>query len=144
MIDQLTVFLPDEMGSLAKMTHVLSGSDIQIHGLMVADASDFSLVRVICDKPFQAYEALSDRSYNVAITQVVAVVVDNVPGGLARVLDQLAGVGCSVQYAYCCSIEGKTVDIIKVEGDLVQEQLRQADFRQLTTEELNASAPTEE
>ena len=51
MIDQLTVFLPNEPGTLASMASVLGDANIQMHALMVADTADFGIVRIICDTP---------------------------------------------------------------------------------------------
>lgn len=145
MISQLTVFLNNEPGALAKATRLISGSDIQIHGLMVSNISDFGIARIVCDQPWQAMSTLADRKYHVMISRVIAIAVENVPGGLSRLLESLAGEGLNVEYAYCCSIDDMTVDILKVEGDpkAVEEALRRADIKELSAEDLSIADKSE-
>ena len=131
MIDQLTVFLPNEPGTLARMAQVLGEANIQMHALMVADTADFGIVRIICDTPRAAARTLGDKGYRAAATKVVAIEVENVPGGLAKVLAKLAGVRLNVEYAYCASIGGRTVDVLKVTGDPIEAKLVQAGLREL-------------
>lgn len=136
MIDQLTVFLPNEPGTLAQMAQVLGEANIQMHALMVADTADFGIVRIICDTPKRASRALADKGYRAATTQVVAVEVNNVPGGLAHVLRRFARVGLNVEYAYCSSIGSRTVDVLKVTGSPLGAKLVQAGIRDLAPEDV--------
>ncbi|MDO4537865.1 MAG: hypothetical protein Q4B54_06865 [Coriobacteriales bacterium] len=136
MIDQLTVFLPNEPGTLANMARVLGEANIQMHALMVADTADFGIVRIICDTPKAASQALADKGYRAATTQVLAVEVNNIPGGLAVILDKLAAVRLNVEYAYCSSIGNRTVDVIKVTGEPVGAKLVQAGVRDLDPEDV--------
>ena len=131
MIDQLTVFLPNEPGTLAQMASVLGEADIQMHALMVADTTDFGIVRVICDTPHAAAQVLARKGYRAATTEVAAIEVDNVPGGLASVLVRLADVRLNVEYAYCASIGDKTVDMLKLTGDSVELRLAHSGLRDL-------------
>ena len=126
MIDQLTVFLPNEPGTLAALAKLLGDANIQMHALMVADTADFGIVRIICDTPRAAKRALDEAGFRAATTQVVAVEVDNVPGGLAKALSRLADVRLNVEYAYCASLGGRTVDVLKVTGEPLGAKLVQA------------------
>ena len=136
MIEQLTVFLPNEPGTLAQMAQVLGDAGIQMHALMVADTADFGIVRIICDTPRRAARSLADKGYRAAATQVLAIEVQNVPGGLAKVLVKLAKVNLNVEYAYCASIHGKTVDVLKLTGDPIEARLVQAGLRGLDASEI--------
>lgn len=136
MIDQLTVFLPNEPGTLAQMAGVLGEANIQMHALMVADTADFGIVRIICDTPKAASEALSEAGYRAANTKVVAVEVDNVPGGLAKVLAKLAAVRLNVEYAYCANIGERTVDFLKLTGEPIGAKLVQAGIDDLSPKDV--------
>ena len=131
MIDQLTVFLPNEPGTLAGLARALGEANIQMHALMVADTADFGIVRIICDTPKAASAALERAGYRAATTKVVAVEVENVPGGLAKALKRFNEVKLNVEYAYCASIGGRTIDVIKVTGEPVGAKLVQAGVRDL-------------
>ena len=136
MIDQLTACLPDEPGSLAAMCRVLGEEGIQIHALMVAETTDFSIVRIICDRPRSTAALLRALGYNVATSRVVAVQVENVPGALGRVLDRLASCDLNVEYAYGCTIDGRVVDMIKVSGEPLEIKLSDCGLRLLAPSEL--------
>ena len=136
MIDQLTVFLPNEPGTLAGLARVLGDANVQMHALMVADTADFGIVRIICDTPRAASLALEKEGFRAATTKVLAVEVDNVPGGLANVLEKLASVRLNVEYAYCASIGDRTVDVLKVTGEPVGAKLVQAGLRDLRPAEV--------
>jgi hypothetical protein len=138
MIDQLTVFLPNEPGTLAGLARALGDANIQMHALMVADTADFGIVRIICDTPKAASKALAKAGYAAATTQVVAFEVDNVPGGLARALERFQEVGLNVEYAYCNAIGGRTVDFLKVKGDPIEPKLIQAGVKSLKPEDIYA------
>ncbi len=136
MIDQLTVSLPDEPGMLAGMCRLLGKCEVQIHALMVAETVDFGIVRIICDKPSVTAAMLRDNGYNAMTSQVVAVEVNNVPGALGNVLDRLASCDLNVEYAYSCSLDNKTVDIVKVTGEPLQVKLGDCGLKLLSPDEV--------
>lgn len=139
LIKQVTVFVPNKPGKIAGMSHVVADAGIQIHALMVSDTTDYGIVRLIVDEPDRCLSALKDAGYAADLTEVVAVPVDNVPGGLARVLDNLMTAGLDVGYAYCCSIGGTVVDILKVTGEPVVQKLRTLSFPVLGPDDLRVS-----
>lgn len=136
LIKQITVFLPNKPGKLAEMSHAIADAGVQIHALMVSETTDYGTVRLIVDKPDVGLGALKSAGYAADLTDVVAVPVDNVPGGLARVLDNLTTAGLDVGYAYCCAIGGTVVDVIKVTGEPVLQKLRTLSFPVLGPDDL--------
>lgn len=136
LIKQITVFLPNKPGKLAAMSHAIADAGVQIHALMVSETTDYGTVRLIVDRPDECLQALKDAGYAADITEVVAVPVDNVPGGLARVLDNLTTAGLDVGYAYCCAIGDTVVDILKVTGEPVIQKLRTLSFPVLGPDDL--------
>lgn len=138
MIDQLTVCLPDGPGKLAGLCHVLGENGVQIHALMVAETVDFGIIRVICDRPRTTAVMLRERGFNAMCARVVAAEVDNVPGALGRLLDRLASSDLNVEYAYTCSVDERTVDVIKVTGEPLEIKLRESGLRFLEASDLYA------
>ena len=53
-IQQLSVFLENRTGELADFTKVLSENGVSIKSIILADSSDFGLVRSIVDNPQKA------------------------------------------------------------------------------------------
>lgn len=124
MIDQLNVCLPAGPGRLARTCRVLGESGVQIHGVMVASNTDFAIVRLVVDRPQATCEMLCNLGYDASTCEAAALRVDNVPGGLAVLLDRLHSSDLTVAYAYSCSVNGGTVDIVRVQGEPVELKLR--------------------
>lgn len=120
MIDQLTVFLGNKKGRLTALCETLGNADVQMHALAVADTSDYGIVRIICDKPEAAVQALTASWFTASLARVVAVQVPDVPGGAAQVFDALEKADASVEYAYCfTSSVGAATLALKTDSDVV-------------------------
>ncbi len=120
MIDQLTVFLGNKKGRLTALCQTLGEADIQMHALAVADTSDYGIVRIICDKPQAAVEALTGEGFTASLARVVAVQVPDVPGGAAQVFEALEKADASVEYAYCfTSSVGAATLALKSDSDVM-------------------------
>jgi hypothetical protein len=116
-IEQLSVFLQNERGRLAMMCRILGRAGLNMHALVVADTSEFGVVRVICDRPHAAKGVLERDGFAVSVTRVIAVEVPDHPGGLADVLECLDGANINVEYLYCFlrPDTAAAVDILRVE-----------------------------
>ena len=117
MIKQITVFLENSEGRLAALCRTLADADINMYSLVIADTTDYGVVRIICDKPDEALEALNAADYRAGATMVAAIGVPNEPGGLARLLDTLDALNENIEYGYCFSIkDDMAVDVLKISG----------------------------
>jgi len=97
---QLSIFLENRSGRLHEVTDVLGRVGINIRALSLADTSDFGILRLIVDKPDEAYRTLRDAGFTVRETDVLAVEISDQPGGLARVLEIFRDGGINVEYMY--------------------------------------------
>ena len=98
--DQLSIFLENRAGRLAEVTRLLSESGVNIRALSLADTSDFGILRLIVSDFDKAQKELKDAGFTVGKTTVVAVVVDDHPGGLHTLLEMLKDSGINVEYMY--------------------------------------------
>jgi hypothetical protein len=141
MVQQLTVFLENSPGRLARMTRVLGDAGVNMQALMVADTADFGVVRVICDRPGRARDALEDAGFGVTVSDVIAVEIPNRPGGLAAVLEVLDSAGVNVEYAYCfvSPVGNAAIDVFRVEDPArATDALTGAGMRVLTSADVLA------
>lgn len=141
MIEQVSVFLENKPGRLAELTRALGDAGINMHALMVADTSEYGVVRIICDRPERARELLVANGFGVSVARVVAVEVPDRPGGLADLLEALGAQGLNIDYAYCFvkPAGDMAVDVFKVDDPRAADVLTDAGFRVLTPSDLYAS-----
>ena len=99
-VRQLSVFLENRSGRLAEVTGILGDASINIRALSLADTSDFGILRVIVNDPDKAVGILEENGFTVAKTDVLALEVEDKPGGLARVMKILSDRGVDVEYMY--------------------------------------------
>ena len=99
-VEQISIFLENKAGRLAEVTRVLSEAGVNIRALSLADTSDFGILRLIVDNNEKAKAALKGGGFTVGKTDVVAVEVEDQPGGLSKILHVLSQKGVNVEYMY--------------------------------------------
>ena len=104
-VTQLTVFLENRSGRLAEVADLLGAAGINIRGFSTTEAAEYGIVRLIVSDPVNARTLLHDAGFTTHFSQVICVRVPDEPGGLARVLDQVAAAGASIDYLYSISFQ---------------------------------------
>jgi hypothetical protein len=104
-VTQLTVFLENRTGRLAEVADLLGAAGINIRGFSTSEAAEYGIVRLIVTDPGAARTLLHDAGFTTHFSQVICLRVPDEPGGLARVLDQVAATGASIDYLYSISFE---------------------------------------
>ena len=117
-IKQLSAFIENRQGRLAEAMATLSENGVDISALSLADTSDYGVLRLIVSDPEKGREALAQSGVVVRITDVVAAVLEDVPGGAARVVNLLAEKGIAIEYMYACigRVNGKALMVMRVEN----------------------------
>jgi len=100
MIKQVSLFLENKNGSLARVCKIMGEENINIRALSIADTTDFGVLRLIVNDPESAVEKLKDKDFLVSLTEVVGIKVQDKPGSLSAVLDKLEAEGVAVEYMY--------------------------------------------
>lgn len=122
--EQISVFLENKAGRLAEVTGILSEAKVNIRALALADTSDFGVLRLIVDNNEKAVEALKNRGFTVGKTDVLAVEVEDRPGGLHRILDLLNEAGINVEYMYAFVQHSGKNAVMIFRFDHIQEAVR--------------------
>lgn len=138
-IKQISVFLENKSGQLADVSAVLAENDMNLRALSIADTKDYGILRIIVPDADSAMQALRAAGYTCKITDVLAVEIDDSPGGMARALTALSGTGISVEYAYAFISHkaGCAHMILRVsENEKTVEALKKAQIRTLEMNEL--------
>ncbi len=116
-VKQISVFLENKAGRLGELARALKEKDLNIRALSLADTTDFGILRLIVNRPDEAFRVLKNKGYSVAETDVIAVEVSDRPGGLSEVLDHLTRSGINVEYMYAFveKREDNAVVVLRVE-----------------------------
>lgn len=99
-ITQISVFLENKQGRLYEVCRLLGENGVNIRALTVADTEDFGILRIVVDRPQEAVEILRGAGFTASLNEIVAVEVEDRPGGLAGILKILSGNGVNVEYMY--------------------------------------------
>jgi hypothetical protein len=106
-LQQLSVFLENKPGSLKKALGVLADAKINISTLALADTKEYGILRLLIKDWEKAKAALEKGGLTVKQTEVLAVEVEDRPGGLAAVLAPVEAAEVNVEYMYAFSTGGK-------------------------------------
>ena len=99
-VEQISVFLENKMGRMSEVTAILAEAGVNIRALALADTSDFGVLRLIVGDNERAVSVLKENGFTVGRTEVVAVAVEDRPGGLNNILEILRGAELNVEYMY--------------------------------------------
>ena len=99
-IKQISIFVENKFGRIAKIIDLLGESNINISALSIADTTDFGILRLIVNKPEEAVVVLKENGVTAKCTDVIAVAIDDPPGGLSKVLDTLTKAEITIEYMY--------------------------------------------
>ena len=115
---QISVFLENRKGRLAEVTKLLAEEKINIRGFSLADMADLGVLRLIVSDPHRCLEVLAANDFAVQETDVVAVEVEDQPGGLHRVLEALNAGDINIEYMYVFSGKsaGRAIVVLKIDA----------------------------
>ena len=116
-IKQLSIFLQNKMGSLAKPLEVLTVADVNIRAMCMADTSEFGILRLVVDDPIKGKEALEENNFLVKSTDIIGIEMNDTPGGLTSVLDVIRDNLIDLEYLYAFSHKKEDKAILLLHAD---------------------------
>jgi len=139
LVKQISVFVENKQGRLVDIIEKLAKLEINIGAVSIADTADFGILRMIVSQPDKAYEGLKEAGYTVSMTEVIAVEMEDIPGGLYDVLKVLQACRVSIEYLYSFvrRTDAKAIIICRVENpEEAIEWLKKNGKRVLTHDEV--------
>ena len=141
MTKQLNIFVENRPGRLEAVTKNLTESKIDIKAFTIQDRGEFGLVKLIVDKPQQAYLSMADLGFACALKDILAISIPDSPGNLHMLMTALAEGQINVIDAYgfvlqpskqgiCC------LEIKDIRETNAEEIVRKIGFEVLSDEEL--------
>ena len=137
--DQLSVFIENKPGKLLEALEIISGANIDMRALSLADTANFGILRIVVDKTNDALSALQDAGYLVKVNKVLTVEVSDRPGGFTEIMRLLTNEGIEVEYTYAffAYSQDKAYVILRVnDNDIAIKVLTENKVRLLSNEDL--------
>lgn len=131
-IKQVSVLVENKTGAIAEVISFLADHNINIVAVNMADTPNFGILRFIVDQPDKCKELLENEGFTVSACRVLAVGLDDIPGGLTKVTRILAQNGISLEYLYAFiskSKENACVIINTADIEFTEEILTKNDIR---------------
>jgi hypothetical protein len=113
---QVSVFLENKPGRLAKVLSALARDKVNITALTVMDSHEHSVLRLVADDLAKTTQILNALGTPHAETDVLLVELKNQPGALAHVCELFGVEHINIDYCYCSSggRNGRVLGIFKV------------------------------
>jgi len=138
-IHQISLFIENKPGHVAAPARLLAEAGVDIRALYLADTQQYGILRFIVSDWEKAEKALKASGYVVKVTDVLAILVNDRPGGLADVLAALDGTGINIEYMYAFSdVRGDEAILIFrfADTDAAIASLQAAGVKLMTSKEL--------
>lgn len=101
-VEQISVFIENKEGRLLSIAEILSKNEIDISALSLADTDEYGVLRMIVSDPHRAKKVLNEAGIICKVTDVLAVAIEDTPGGFYKSLKNLTDDGISIKYMYAC------------------------------------------
>lgn len=115
-VKQISIFVENRPGALLELTSFLAEKNVDMRALSLADTKDFGILRLIVSNVEETYALLKNEGYIVTLTDVLAVTIEDKPGGLVKVLKVLGDADVNIEYSYAFTsrIENHAYTIFRV------------------------------
>ncbi|MFX1427406.1 MAG: hypothetical protein ACFFBE_13200 [Promethearchaeota archaeon] len=121
---QLSVFLEDRPGVLAKFIKLLMDNKIFIRALTVAKTSEYGLLLLLVDKPEECITVLEKENYLLSTTEVIAIRLNEKPNALYLIPKTLGDNKINIDYCYSTLVKDDSMLIVRVEDDIIEEAIQ--------------------
>ncbi|MGL4943337.1 MAG: ACT domain-containing protein [Thermoguttaceae bacterium] len=117
-LKQLSLFLENKPGHVARACRLLAEAGINIETMALADTEQFGILRVIVTDTARAKQVFASHGVVAKETDVVAVLVPHRPGGLADILEVLDGGGLNIEYMYGfhANVDGNAIIVFRFDN----------------------------
>ena len=124
-VKQVCAFVENKTGRLSELADILASNGIDISALSLADSTDYGILRMLVSDPQKAVDVMKSAGVVAKITEALAVAIEDVPGGFAKVVNLLSEKNLEVKYMYASvgHIHGKALMILGIDNAAEAEQI---------------------
>ncbi|MEA4987182.1 MAG: ACT domain-containing protein [Anaerovorax sp.] len=117
LVKQISIFIPNVKGSLAKLTSILVKNNIDIRAISVFDTTEFGILRLVVDNPEETVSILTKEGIVAKISDVLAVEPEDKPGSLDEIFKILSDNDINIDYIYSYVMRMRELPYIVLKTD---------------------------
>jgi hypothetical protein len=136
-VNLIAVFAENQLGQMARITKALADAGVNIRWVTIATNETLGVIKFLVDKPDRAYQRLHEQGWTVSLVEVLAIEVEDKPGGLHAVADCFARNNINVENSSGFVSGNRAVLLIEVQDVAKARQtLANQPLRLLSQEEI--------
>ena len=139
MAHQISVFVENKPGRIERVTEIMATAKVNIRAFTVMGTYEYGVMKFLVDKPDNALEALKAHGISANKREIIAILMDDRPGGLNRVAKIFGQRKVNIEDAYGFVIEDKKRAVMVVDVEKIAEAekiLKEEGIPTLTDEEI--------
>ncbi len=121
MAHQISVFVENKPGRIERVTEFLMKAEVNIRAITVMGTFEYGVIKLLVDKPDVALEALRSQGISAHKREIIAILMDDRPGGLYRIAKVFGQKKINIDDAYGFVIEDKKRAVLVVDVGKIQE-----------------------
>ncbi|MGB9700735.1 MAG: ACT domain-containing protein [Thermodesulfobacteriota bacterium] len=141
MAHQISVFVENKPGRIERVAEIMAKAKVNIRAITVSGTYEYGVMKLLVDKPDIALEALRTQGISAHKREILAVLMDDQPGGLYRVAKIFGQRKINIEDAYGFVIEDKKRAVLVVDVEKIKEAekiLKEEGLSILSDEEIYA------
>jgi len=84
-VQQISVFAENKPGKIERITGILAAQKINIRAITIASSNKYGVIKLLVNESEKAFKALQDKGLSVALKPILAVEIEDRPGGLHKI-----------------------------------------------------------
>ncbi|MEQ8765512.1 MAG: amino acid-binding protein [Planctomycetota bacterium] len=104
-VTQISIFMENQPGVLARICEALGAQKIQIQGFSIVESSEHGLIRAVVSDPVRAIHLLGEGGLLVTERDVLSLQVPNRAGAMAEIARLLGRHRINILYGYGSNVE---------------------------------------
>jgi len=141
---QLTIPVENKPGVLAQVTSILARKLINIRSATITSLGDAGSINLIVNKPKLGHKLLTKEGIPVELKEIIAVLIEDRPGGLDKLLQILSVENLNIENGYGFVIESRknAVFVLEIKDSArAKDLIEVSGFTTLTPQELSEIEP---
>jgi hypothetical protein len=139
MAHQISVFVENKPGRIERVTEILARARVNIRAFTLSGTYEYGVMKLLVDQPDKALEVLTARGVPASKREILAVLMDDQPGGLHRVAKAFGQRKMNIEDAYGFVVQDKKRAVLVVDVEKINEAknvLQEEGLSTLTDEEI--------